>query len=188
MTSGDSLSLLRWHLDRYDRLRASTAGRAAVVLSASALLSAANAVIIAQLLGARFTSVPGAVLVLCALPSFGGFVLVVLGVLRATGVLVTARNSRALLTGPAAPPPGPIFNGGDTLTLFATYAEFSTAVDSQDELSIIEAAKAELWIVIHQHRYRYAELRSAVRFLRLAALTLPVALVIVLAVGLAAAG
>lgn len=187
-TGGEVLALLRWHIDRYDRLRASTASRAAVVLSASALLSAANAVIIAQVLGTRFTPVPSALLAFCVLPSLAGFVLVVLAVVHATGVLVTTRNSRALLTGPAAPPPGPVFNRSDTLGLFATYAEFSTAVDMQDEAAIIEAAKAELWIVIHQHSYRYAELRSAVRLLRLAATALPVALVVVLIVGLSAGG
>lgn len=183
-TGGDALPLLRWHLDRYDRLRASTASRAAVVLSASALLSATNAVIISQVLGPRFTSVPSALLILCTLPALAGFVLVVLAVVRATGVLVTTRSSRTLLTGPAAPPPGAIFNGSDTLELFSTYGEFSAAVDGQDEASIIEAAKADLWIVIHQHRHRYAELRSAVRLLRLAAAVLPFALVIVLVVGL----
>ncbi len=187
-TTNDALTMLRWHLDRYDRLRASTASRAAVVLSASALLSAANAVIIAQVLGERFNSISGVLLALCVLPSLAGFVLIVLTVLRATGVLTTTRSSRTLLTGAAAPPPGPIFNGGDTLDAFVTYHDFSAAVDVQDRESIIQSAKAELWIVIHQHRLRYVELRTAVRLLRLAAVTLPIAIVVVVIVGLNSGG
>src|SRR4051794_20979919 len=44
------LGLLRWHIERCDRLRASTASRAGVVLSAAAILSAGNAVILSRLL------------------------------------------------------------------------------------------------------------------------------------------
>src|SRR5688572_11797902 len=38
-----ALDLLRWHIDRFDRLRASLASRAAVVLSATAVLVAGQA-------------------------------------------------------------------------------------------------------------------------------------------------
>lgn len=47
----EQIELAKWHIDRYDRLRASTATRASAVLSAGAILSAGNAVVLAQLLG-----------------------------------------------------------------------------------------------------------------------------------------
>jgi hypothetical protein len=50
MADAETLELLKWHLERYDRLRASTAARASVVLSAGAILSAGNAVILSQIL------------------------------------------------------------------------------------------------------------------------------------------
>lgn len=47
----DELDLLKWHIDRYDRRGASTVSRASIVLSAGAILSAGNAVILSPLLG-----------------------------------------------------------------------------------------------------------------------------------------
>src|SRR6266567_446089 len=42
----EKIELIKWHLGRYDRLRASTTNRAGVVLSAAAILSAGIAVIL----------------------------------------------------------------------------------------------------------------------------------------------
>ena len=50
VADADLLELLKWHIDRYDRLRVSTAGRASVVLSAGAILSAGNALLLTQIL------------------------------------------------------------------------------------------------------------------------------------------
>jgi hypothetical protein len=49
-TSQEKIELVKWHIDRYDRLRGSTTNRAAVVLSAGTILSAGVAVVLSQLL------------------------------------------------------------------------------------------------------------------------------------------
>src|SRR5215467_14360165 len=49
-TSQEKIELVKWHINRYDRLRGSTTNRAAVVLSAGAILSAGVAVALSQLL------------------------------------------------------------------------------------------------------------------------------------------
>ncbi|ALG10535.1 hypothetical protein [Kibdelosporangium phytohabitans] len=163
----EQVALAKWHIDRYDRLRASTASRASVVLSAGALLSAGNAVILVQLLGGWGNAW------LIAAFSLGLAVsgcLVVASLIAAAGVLVTVKDSRTLFAGGAELPPAPIFNGSYTARHLALFQDFRSAVLAQDTASVLQAAHVELWVVIRQHRHRYDRLRRAVRTLRWAAL------------------
>ncbi|WP_433728481.1 hypothetical protein ACQP2Y_15045 [Actinoplanes sp. CA-051413] len=164
---GEELSALRWHLDRYDRLRASTATRASVVTSASALLSAGNAVIIAQLLGGT-ADMPSVLRVLFAVGALASGLLVVLSLLAAVGVLATPRASRSTF-GEAHLPTSFLYNGTDTVASIKNFGEFSAAFVSQSRPDDVLAAQVELWINIKQHRARYEQLRRAVQLLRLAA-------------------
>ncbi|GAA1719162.1 hypothetical protein GCM10009745_80140 [Kribbella yunnanensis] len=184
MSSEARLALARWHLDRYDRLRASTASRAAVILSASALLSAANALIITQILGDGSRRVPIGLTALCAGVAFGGTVLVLLAVLRAAAVLVTRQGSRDLFTAGSAVPPALVFNGTDTIRRLHSVDEFTAAISTQTMEEAVTAAEIELWFCINQHRARYEKLRSAARALRPAAIAVPVALAVLLIVRL----
>lgn len=164
------LALVRWHLDRYDRLRASTASRAAVVLSAGALLSAGNAVVLTQLIGdvGRHAGVWS-----IAAFSIGLTVsacLVVVALAGASGVLVTLKDSRTLFAQETPLPDALLFNGPDTVRLLSSFDAFYSASLAQTEEQALEAAHVELWIVIQQHRHRYSKLRSSVRTLRLAAI------------------
>jgi hypothetical protein len=183
-TAAESIVLLRWHLDRYDRLRASTASRASVVLSAGALLSAGNAVIISQLLSSRAEPIPSPVLGLCMAVALCSAAFVVLALHRASGVLVTMRSSRAMLDRDLTIPSGIPFNGTDTLGRMNSFSEFSALVSAQTEAEIMVAGHVELWIGINQHRYRYLRLRDAVRFLRFAAIVFFLALTTIMIVNL----
>jgi hypothetical protein len=170
-----SVDLLRWHLDRYDRLRASTASRASVVLSAGAILSAGNALVLAQLFGK--TGLPTWALTVFTLLLVVSIVLVVTALIRASGVLVTLRSSRELFPGGNDLPESLLFNGPDTIKLVGSFETFAAVASAQDYAQIKQAALVELWIVIHQHRHRYAQLRAAVRVLRWAAVTFVVVVV-----------
>lgn len=90
----DRLVLLRWHLDRYDRLRASTASRASVVLSAGAILSAANAVVLARLIDSTDVRIGTELALILGSGLLISIGLVVLSLILATGVLVTPKPSR----------------------------------------------------------------------------------------------
>ena len=171
LPADDHLTLARWHLDRYDRLRASTAGRASVVLSAGALLSAGNAVVLTQLLrngddraGSWSTVAFSVGLAISAC-------LVVVSLVGASGVLVTLKDSRTLFAQQTPLPDAPLFNGPDTVRLLSSFDSFFDVSVSQTEAQVLQAAHVELWIVIRQHRHRYAKLRNAVRTLRWAAAT-----------------
>lgn len=180
MSTEDRLALDRWHLDRYDRLRASTAMRAGVVLSAGALLSAANVLIISELLGTGTRPLPDGVLVGCTVIAFAGAVLVVLAVIRAAGVLVTLRDSRSLFDRGRKLPSSPLFNGTDTVRDTRSFEQFASMIAGQSVDDAIQAAEVELWLCIHQHRHRYTSLRRAVRSLRWAAIAVPISLAVLI--------
>jgi hypothetical protein len=166
----DRLPALRWHIERYDRLRASTASRAAVLLSAGAILSAGNAVVLAQVFNGAFDEYAPWLVTLFTIGVLGGATLVVLSVLEAAKVLVTPRSSSEMFIGDQQPPPSLLYNGTYTVATTRSYAEFRGAVAAQRESEQVEAAQVELYIIIRQHRHRYQHLRSAARLLRWAAL------------------
>jgi hypothetical protein len=177
----DRLPVLRWHIERYDRLRASTASRAAVVLSAGAILSAGNAVVLAQVFNGAFDHFPPWLVALFTVGILAGATLVVLSLLEAANVLVTPRPSSEMFIGDQEPPPSLLYNGTYTVAATHSYREFRAAVAAQRESEQVEAAQVELYVVIRQHRHRYQRLRAAVRLLRGAA----VLFLVVLAVGVA---
>jgi uncharacterized membrane protein len=160
------LALAKWHLDRYDRLRASTASRAAIVLSAGALLSAGNAVVLTQLIGGPSRPVGTWTITAFSLGLVISACLVMMALVSAAGVLVTLKDSRTLFTQETSLPDAPFFNGPDTVRLMASFDAFYSASLVQTEEQILEAAHVELWIVIRQHRHRYEKLRNSVRTLR----------------------
>jgi hypothetical protein len=167
----EKINLVQWHLDRYDRLRASTASRASVVLSAGAILSAGNAVVLSQLLGNSATQVSSWLLAIFTVAAMASAFLIVLSLIRASNVLVTPRDSRRMFSASGALPKSLVFNGTDTVEHVASFDEFRTVVEMQGGQAILEAAEVELWVGIQQHRHRYIRLRGAVRLLRHAAVT-----------------
>ena len=184
-SDADRLAMLKWHLDRYDRLRSSTVTRASVVLSAGAILSAGNALLIGQVLGSAspwITQWGWRLAITVAI--LASSVLVVSSLIKAAGVLLTRRASRELFPVLRDIPVGPIFNGSDTVEKIKTFAAFRVATRvGFGEMA--DAAEVDLWVCIHQHRYRYARLRTAVGLLRYAALAFLAILISVLAANLA---
>jgi hypothetical protein len=176
----DRLSMLKWHLDRYDRLRSSTVTRASVVLSAGAILSAGNAVLLGQVLGSSAAWLDRwAWLLAITVATMATALLVVASVITAAGVLLTGRRSRDVFTAVRDIPVGLIFNGSDTIKNVKDFAGFRAATH-QSAQEMADAAEVDLWVCIHQHRHRYGRLRLAVRLLRWAAVAFLLILLIVL--------
>lgn len=174
--AGDRLVLLRWHLDRYDRLRASTASRASVVLSAGAILSAGNAVVLARLIDGPDSGLAITTTLVFGLGLLLSIGLVVLSLILATGVLVTPKPSRDTFADARELPVALVFNPTDTVRELKTYDDFRSSVEGQSYQAILAAAQIELWIGIRQHRHRYLRLRAATRVLRWAAVVFVVSL------------
>ncbi|HZM76110.1 MAG TPA: hypothetical protein VFC19_10305 [Candidatus Limnocylindrales bacterium] len=170
-SEGNTIEMLCWHLDRYDRQRSSTSARASVVLSAGAILFAGNTIVLSRLLEPEMQRVGWPIVmfllacgVLCAL-------LIMLSLLRSAGVLVTPRGSRQMFLRHENVPASLVFNGTDTIDQLRTFASFQSALAAQSRDDILQAAQIELWVCIHQHRHRYRQLRLAVRYLRYAAIS-----------------
>ncbi|MFD9697983.1 hypothetical protein [Lentzea sp. NPDC059081] len=174
--SRDELSLTKWHLDRYDRLRASTATRASVVMSAGALLSAGNAVVLTHLLSVPAGRFSAWLLICFTIGLAGSACLVVMSLIRAAGVLVTIKDSRTMFASQQQLPPSFLFNGPYTVEHFGAFEDFWSHSRAQNLDDILQAAHVELWLVIKQHRHRYQKLREAVRRLRWAAIAFLVVL------------
>ncbi|MFD8495904.1 hypothetical protein [Amycolatopsis sp. NPDC059657] len=176
LSARDRLDLARWHIDRYDRLRASTSSRAAVVLSAGAILTAGNAVILSQLLQ---QTLPANVwlVTICTVGLTISAALIVLAIIRATGVLVSLRLTREMFP-ESDLPTGLVFNATDTVRHAPEFRRFYQVVGEQNLPDVLLSAHVELWIIIRQHRHRYAKLRDSVRALRYAAMIFLVVLTV----------
>ena len=160
----EKLDLLKWHLDRYDRLRASTASRASVILSATAILSAGNALVFSQLFSdSRTSPMPRWLVAAFSAAVLGCAVMIVLSLIYASRVLVTSRDSRSLFAFNEEIPDGLLFNGTDTVRRIGRFTDFQEALGSYRDEDMLTAAQVELWFTIHQHRHRYAQLRLATR-------------------------
>jgi hypothetical protein len=156
------LTDLRWHLVRYDQLRASTTNRAGAVLAAGSILSTGNAVILAQLLLGFGAPVQIWILTGFSIAIVLSSTLVVISLNNAMRVLVTRRTSREMFAQASDVPLSFVFNGSDTVANIATFTAFERVLDEQTPSDVVRAARVELWIVINQHRYRYRRLRRAV--------------------------
>jgi hypothetical protein len=168
--SQEKIELVRWHIDRYDRLRGSTTNRAAVVLSASAILSAGVAVVLSQLLS-NSAELKGWPLTVFSAGTAATALLLVLSLVLAMDALISLRRSSQMFPDPARPPgAGLIFDAADTVEGLKSLADLSNAVKTEVYGQTLDRALAELWILIRQHRHRYGRLRGAVRALRYAAI------------------
>ena len=186
--AGNTIEMICWHLDRYDRQRASTSSRAAVALSAGAIILAGDTIVLSRFLEAPIRSLDWRIVLF--LLSFGVLTasLVMLSLYRSTGVLVTRRGSRATFLQLEDAPISLVFNGGDTLKKAQTFEAFKAMLSAQSMQDILQAAQVELWICIQQHRYRYHQLRLAVRLLRYASISLLLGMALVLAAEIFLAG
>jgi hypothetical protein len=138
------------------------------VLSAGAILTAGNAVVLSQLLQ-RANSVVSWLVVVCTVGLLVNVALIVLALVSATGVLVSLRPSREMFPDPNLPI-GLAFNASDTIRYAGDFDKFHETMRTRNASEILESAYVDLWIIIRQHRHRYARLRTSVRALRYAAL------------------
>jgi len=168
-TARELIELMKWHLSRYDQLRSSTANRASVVLSASAVLSAGNALVLNELHSWLTGPTSTLVVSIAAAALLSSMWLTIKAAIGSSRVLVTPKGSRTIFDAGSIVPSAPLFNGGDTIREYDSFADFSRVAGTQTHRDILLAAQVELWIVIKQHRYRYLRLRQAARALRQAA-------------------
>ena len=164
-----SLELLRWHIDRFDRLRASLAARAGAVLSATAVLVAGEA-----FLGNHYFAVAhkrfwdlGMATALAT--SFG------LALGAGWSALITLVNPKAKRDPRRAALNRGAFGWPSVVRDYPEDHEGSaerfaeTLIESPGYRATLREGALELWVGIHNHRRRYESLQRAVRVLRICA-------------------
>lgn len=164
----EKIKLIKWHIKRHDQLRASAASRASIVLSACAILSAGNAVILSQLLSSS-ADVKGWILAAFSAGIAASVLLIVLTVIRSTSVLISLRPSSKIFPEDDRPP-GILFHASDTVRLIKSFHQFQTIIEQERPAQILEHAEVELWLAMHHYMYRYGKLRGAMLAFRAAAI------------------
>jgi len=170
MPTQSKLELIKWLLGRTDSLRNSYGSRAAIVISANAIILACIIVFIDKRLGAaNFLVIPLVVLSL---------VLSTVSVVLA--IMATANLRRNARTGTGYN--GPIRQFLSPADMFANNTSFEPFRDSFNKLSeeeMVQSATAELYICLRFQGMRYAWLKASIKFLLAAFCALALSLLIV---------
>jgi len=168
MSLDERLELTRWLIDRYDQLRAATANRAALVVSADALLLAAMTFTLdkALSLGPQM----GFVARIAVTLAIGATIaLLALSIVYATNAVAFVwRTSREYLKFGDDMSQLPFFHPRDTVRAFSSLDVFEEGFDSTSKEQMLHYALGELLLITKAHYARYEILRRAMRWLLLA--------------------
>ncbi|MEV7099669.1 hypothetical protein AB0M80_43280 [Amycolatopsis sp. NPDC051045] len=153
---GEQLDRAQWHLLRSDSLRAGVASRAGLVLSTNALVIAG----IALAFSVR-SNKPGIIVTVLAIPAL---ISVAVSAMNASLAIVTVRrwprqfpmHERQV---------GPPYSFAELDAATSSFDGFRHRMIDQPTGQLLDDALAELWRCGVLHSYRYAKLRTALRWL-----------------------
>jgi hypothetical protein len=166
--SVDRLELAKWLITRTDLLRMSLASRAAVILSADAII-AGGATILSTRLSDGGLWGGRATLGVLILISIGSLVLAALSIANAVQGIVNIVPSRKVFG--QDEDVGLFFDPSNTARLIDSTAHFRQEFRRLDDRAALDYALADLWKVTTFHYHRYQSLRRAAKLL-LAALSM----------------
>lgn len=162
----ERFELILWNLEMLDTRRTSIANRAAIVLSADALLLAATTFLLDKIFSniIQYSSWEKTVLALCVGSSM---LLLVLSIGFATsGIANVWKTSRKMLGKSASNMPKRLFfHPTDTVITFKDYASFEQSFNTTNKEQMGIFALGEFWTSVNQHYSRYQTLRWTIRLL-----------------------
>lgn len=164
LTSPDLLDILRWHIDRYDRLRASTSTRASILLSASSVVVTGMILLANYRLQLKEVHPIGPLDVALAVTLALTAALTLGSIQNCVNAIAARKTTRSLHDGEI--PNRFLFNWGDTRRTVDGYSSFKEEVTSLSIESMIGNATAELWSDILQHADRHKYLRRGISLFR----------------------
>jgi hypothetical protein len=172
----------RWHIVRYDSIRASLATRASFVVSVAALVVAAISFVFSWAAGHKFY---GGTVSLALLDSgmLLSLIYALVSIRSATSGLLSSKPWRSVYSG--QPPRSLFYTHSDTTKQLPQYADFSTIFKEQTLEMEAEFAMVNLWLVLNTTDHRYKFIRKAVRRLNVAILIFSVVAAATAALGLA---
>lgn len=172
----NKMKSIYWHIERYDRLRTSTANRAAMVLSANALLFAGTIFLIDKGLTKPKPLIFQILLIILIIASF----LLIAGSIffSMSALILSWRTSREMWE---HIPKRIFFQARDTIDKFGeNFEHFKNYFNDIGDAEIINYGLAELWTCIKQHFHRYQKLRKAIRLLYFSIGTYLLSIIIIL--------
>jgi hypothetical protein len=175
-----AIEAARWHTDRYDALRASTASRASFVLTANGVLIAG----VAFLTPAGLDPSQGLERVVSLLAVAGGLLALLFAAISislAANSLVSSKRWRVMFGEPRSL--GLFYQHSDTFSAAPTFDQFQEQFVGLSREADLGSAIVNLWVVMKTHAHRYAYLRRAVRYLKLGLLVFVVSIALVLGAG-----
>jgi hypothetical protein len=165
----EALDLVKWNITRYDQIRASTASRASLLVSANALLLAGTTLLLNgyDISDAHKNWKQHAITICFALAVVTTFTSIAISIWYCVGAVSAykrRRTSRQVFRNKL--PSRFIFNWGDTLRTSEDFQAFLSTLRSSTSEDTLKAASAELWSVIYQHSTKHRSLRMGIRFFR----------------------
>jgi hypothetical protein len=175
MSEIERFELVCWLIERSDSLRESTANRAAIVVSADALLLAGTTFLLDKTLLAigQYGTVGQVFLIV----NIGiTTILLILSLIFATTGIVNLRKTKR--STPASVPPYPYFNAFEvgTLNFDSSKDNFSSAAHNQ----MTDYALHYLWFIQNLYCDRYQALKRAVLLLLVATISFALSILVVL--------
>ena len=165
----ERFATLTWLIDRYDVLRVAISRRAAIVLSADAILVTATIFIFGKFTSgfADHANMSGnekflvLLIIVLALTSIG---LLLLSLLMATYSIVNVWATSHEMLGEGTPDMI-FFHARDTFEKFSNFKSFKEKLDSSTDEDFLSYAEAELWRVTVATYYRHGDLKKAIQYL-----------------------
>ncbi len=155
---------IHWLIERADTLRESTANRAAIVVSADALLLAGITFLLDKALSNVGPYNPVERTVLAVSISIA-VILLVLSLGFATTGIASVWRIKGSAFGSSDVPAHPFYNPFDTIKAFKSFKSFEEAFKGISDEQINTCALSELWTIENLYYERYQTLRRAIGLL-----------------------
>ncbi len=169
-SKAEAIEIANWHLTRYDMLRGSIANRAAVVLSANALIAAAVIILTTQYTASKLLGGSTSYAVVSSLAVLS-LISVSLSVAYSAQASHNVRTWAKIFRRQQQPPLGLIYTASHTRETIKSAGDLGSLICTVTEDEYFEFAVTELWRAINTFDRRYNLLRRAIRLL-LASLSL----------------
>jgi hypothetical protein len=158
----EMIDRIQWHILRFDQLRSSVANRAAIVLSANALVIAGSAAFSSRALESPTTR-PIALKTATAVGILGVLLLSAASISYAIQALVNIRPWRKVHRENV--PISMYYHHADTIRNSSSYGEYSNRFKLATREELLEYALTDLWVITRTLNLRNRKFRKAVQFL-----------------------
>lgn len=161
MSKKEKLELALWLIERHDNLRATVSNRAAMVISADAILLASATFLIDR--GISVYTVVDLPTTIYLVSSFAAIVLVLFSIFYASNSIVFVWRPTVRSIGIKDLPKALFFYPSDTVNALDEFEKFENEFQGSTTDDMLKRALSELMHIIYAHHKRYKSLRRSIR-------------------------